>query len=1516
MRASRLMSAFFLAMLIAGETSAQGTVLFNQTEYSATSIPSWYNDNWYQLGSGFTGLLQTLTIKCSTDQYVFNGGVYLALQEFTDAGYSNLANTYRLGDDSSCNLAGFVDTTFTNLNITLRPDRFYLLFTTTSLQNTSVRLLGTTSIGYAMYNYFSYGTGRVQVYYSFYPYMVPTAPIFVPPPQPSGIIQQQLDNSATGFNPNANAVAQVFVASNTGFAQTLMAQDTAGYFGNYGIQTPTATAYIYDTKSPMTASSTNLLAQSETLFRPTGQFTFAFSAPPLLLAGHTYTWIVVFASTGFPISSSNFDGSLKNTVGGPAYAHFTDWTQGGFSPTNYFFVLAGLTTALFTPPPPGLASDPTTRPAFASEPVNTGNGNYFCQHTDIAIPGRGMPLVFERSYNALDNYFGPLGANWTHSYNVLLQDRSASVAVKWGDGHGEIFTLSGGNYIPPAGVFSTLVKNTDGTFVLTQKNQTKYAFSAGGNLVSVQDKNGNTISLTYDGAGNLTRITDTVGRNLTLSYDASNRITQVTDPIGRTVAYSYSATSNDLTQVTDPARGATQFAYGASHHVTSITLPNSQTLLQNTYDAAGRVITQTNGRGFTTTFAYDMPTPGQTTITDARGKQTVHTYDASLRITTITDALGGMVSYSYDTNNDRTSVTNQNGKTTTFAYDGIGNVTSITDPLANASLFTYDAGNDLLTATNPKGKTTTFTYDANGNLRTIQDALGDTTTFAYDGSGQLSSKTDANGHATTYGYDGFGNLTQITDPLGDLTTLGYDGIGRLTSLTDPNHHTATSAYDSLSRLTTVTDPLGHQTKFMYDAVGNLQKITDANGHVTSYAYDAVNNLVTVTDALGHVTQYAYDPNNNRTGFTNAKGNATSYAYDDLNRLSSVTDPLSFVTAYAYDPVGNVKAVKDANGKTNQFAYDQLNRLTGISYADGENVTYAYDADGNRTSMLDSHGTTLYAYDDLDRLTNVTFPGGKTVAYGHDAVGNRNSLTYPDGKLVNYAYDAVNRLAGVTDWLGRTTSYSYDAASNLLATAYPNKAAISFAYDAANRLTSVANSIRGVPAVVIAYTLDGVGNRTKESVDGVATAFGYDALNQLASVQLGPLKGTWTYDAVGNRLKQTSPLGTVAYTYDAGDRLLTAGLAKYTYDNNGNQVAKTSGKLTWTYAYDAANRLVQALGYGMNSTFGYDGDGNRISQTNGSSTYSYLNDVATALPVVLNEQGPDGNITYAYGLGLIEESSPKFNYFYHYDGLGSVIALTDANGKPQAAYAYDPWGSALLTVTDAVGTKNKFRFTGEALDPGTGLYYLRARYYDPGVGRFLGKDGFGWLVRDPRTGNKYSYVLSNPVQYRDPSGRFPTSVVQFFADLWDSASAANNAYEANQRLSQQCGYTGGSLDNCTQDVQLESQRQQQIAIRSAGKAAQSGIGVIYDPSLGGTGSGNSSVSDLFGIPGDVSWLVGKVKQLFTIPTAQAAERSQTGAAGNPPAEPNQPGASANPFLGLETQTNAPSVPSGGGAQQRK
>jgi len=458
-----------------------------------------------------------------------------------------------------------------------------------------------------------------------------------------------------------------------------------------------------------------------------------------------------------------------------------------------------------------------------------------------------------------------------------------------------------------------------------------------------------------------------------------------------------------------------------------------------------------------------------------------------------------------------------------------------------------------------------------------------------------------------------------------------------------------------------------------------------------------------------------------------------------------------VTAYAYDPAGNVVSATDANGKTNQFAYDALNRLTNIAYADGSAVSYAYDSDGNRAAMADPHGTTVYSYDALDRLLAVTNPGGKVVGYAYDPAGNRGSLTYPDGKTMVYAYDRLNRLTSATDWLGKTTGYTYDPAGNLVQTQYPNRAGTAFGYDPANRLTQVVNSVFGLPLLNIQYALDKVGNRTSVSVDGVATAYAYDPLNELLSAQLGPLKTIWAYDPVGNRVKETSPLGTTAYAYDADDRLLTAGASAFSFDRNGNLVTKTSPGSAFNYAYDAANRLVRATGQGINSSFAYDGDGNRVSQSTAAGTYAYVNDVNAALPVVLTEAGPDGTITCAYGQGLIEEYSRAFNYFYHYDGLGSVVALTDAKGIPAAGYAYDAWGNALLTVPDAAGTRNKFRFTGEALDPGTGLYYLRARYYDPTVSRFISADPFRGRAAMPSTANRYGYTLGNPIRYKDPTG---------------------------------------------------------------------------------------------------------------------------------------------------------------------
>lgn len=480
---------------------------------------------------------------------------------------------------------------------------------------------------------------------------------------------------------------------------------------------------------------------------------------------------------------------------------------------------------------------------------------------------------------------------------------------------------------------------------------------------------------------------------------------------------------------------------------------------------------------------------------------------------------------------------------------------------------------------------------------------------------------------------------------------------------------------------------------------------------------------------------------------------TSYGFDSLSRLTTIIDPLGNTTNYKYDPVGNVVTATDANGKTNTFSYDANNRLKGIAYGDGTSVTYAYDANGNRISMLDHRGSTTYTYDTLDRLVQVTEPDSEIIRYGYDSVGNRTSLTYPDGGTVTYTYDALNRMAHVVDRDGKVTQYSYDAVGNVLEIDYPNGAAIQYGYDDANRLVNVVNTRGDKTLSSYAYVLDKLGNRIGVVRDGkFRTFYSYDALSRLTSVtDPSGIRTKYTYDPVGNLLSIAGVGQPTQFTYDAADRLLKAGKSTFTYDANGNRISMNNGVIT-RYAYDAANRLIQASRGGLVSTYVYDGDGNKVEQTLGDKSFKFVNDVATVLPVILFEYGPAFDINYVYGLNLISQASSTFQHFYQYDGLGSVVNLTNFSGGPAASYAYDPWG-APQKGGNASTVRNRFRFTGEELDDFTGLYYLRARWYDPSVGRFISKDPFGGLILRPQTLNNYTYVANNPINLVDPLGLF-------------------------------------------------------------------------------------------------------------------------------------------------------------------
>lgn len=119
------------------------------------------------------------------------------------------------------------------------------------------------------------------------------------------------------------------------------------------------------------------------------------------------------------------------------------------------------------------------------------------------------------------------------------------------------------------------------------------------------------------------------------------------------------------------------------------------------------------------------------------------------------------------------------------------------------------------------------------------------------------------------------------------------------------------------------------------------------------------------------------------------------------------------------------------------------------------------------------------------------------------------------------------------------------------------------------------------------------------------------------------------------------------------------------------------------------------------------------------------------------------------------------YYYHLNGHGDVVALTDASGNVVAQYEYDAWGN-IVSKTGALATANPYRYAGYYYDEETGLYYLMARYYDANMGRFITRDTFHGFENEPQSLNQYVYTKNNPVMYVDPSGHF--SVRQYVSHL--------------------------------------------------------------------------------------------------------------------------------------------------------
>ena len=941
---------------------------------------------------------------------------------------------------------------------------------------------------------------------------------------------------------------------------------------------------------------------------------------------------------------------------------------------------------------------------------------------------------------------------------------------------------------------------------------TSFAWDAGTEVASVTDANGkawkhdyddsvlakqidplnHVTAFAFDSDLNASGVTSPTDDTTTMTYDAAGNMLSATAPpsLGsaqKTFAYNQ---RNDPVRITDAAGSVTSYTYDASGNTTGVVQSGTR-VASYTYDAAGRVLTSADGNGKTTAYAYDAH-GNVASLRDPVGNKTTYTYDDAGRVLTRVDPKGNLPgstpseftwTWTYNAAGQVLKEQDPLGNVTSYAYDDVGNELATTDAKGRTVSYSYDDANRVISETRPdpdgggplEAPETTYTYDDVGNKLSATDPLGRTTRLAYDSVNRLLSTTrpDPDGigpivePTTSRTYDPNGNLASVVEPRGNAQAA------------NPDDYRTRYSYDAAGRLLMTSDPLGHVTANTYDQVGNLVSVRDANSHTTAYGYDGQGRLVTVVAPDGGATGYTYDDAGNRLTLRDASNHVTTYAYDDAGRLVSEMGPdpdgagpkSPAVTSHSYDANGNLLTTVDPNGNATSvpddgktdFGYDRANRQISIDYADSTpDVAFAYDPVGNRVQMTDGAGSEARAFDGLDRLVSVA-RGSTSFSFAYDAVGNITRRVYPGGSTSEYDYDGLDRLSEVTS-NGRAVGYGYDVASNLVETTLPadNGHVETRRYDLSGRLTEVASRKGATNLAGFTATLDPVGNPTqvlRTGSLGQTQSYAYDASDRIVSVcfQAGTCPGAsdpfirWTYDQVGNRLTEQRPGGTTSYSYDAADRLLAAGSTSYTYDQNGNEVS--AGRRTSTY--DLANRMKTAKLGSTTTAYSYDGDGIRLQASTGSKASqktNFLWDVAHALPQVAVEQNGSGSVPrrYTYGARRLSMTSGSVTSYYHYDGLGSVANVTSSSGATRWTYAYEPFG-AILSEQRSGGNvpTNAMQFAGEYLDA-TGLYHLRARQYDPTIGRFLSPDPVSETANQHHV-SMYSYVQSRPTVLRDPSG---------------------------------------------------------------------------------------------------------------------------------------------------------------------
>ena len=867
--------------------------------------------------------------------------------------------------------------------------------------------------------------------------------------------------------------------------------------------------------------------------------------------------------------------------------------------------------------------------------------------------------------------------------------------------------------IPFAQVF-----NTNGQVVTqTEVGTNITSISYSNNTTTITDPIGNVRVDVHTPTGELASFSDESSQTIILGSNPSGQRASVTDRLGQATLISYHALSGKPSAITNADGTVTQFNYSARTNSGIVFYDLGQTIYPDgtldsfIYDANGNVLTRTDRAGKIFSFSYNGR--GQIlTATNPLGGVIAYTYDASGRLSTRMDTDTGLTTFQYDSLNRLTNIVHPDSTTIQAAFDANDRLASLKDERNDTTSFAYDQNNRLIATTDAGLQVTHFAYDNRDRLVKVTDRLGNNLGFSYDTLDHVATVTNRNGNVTTFNYDSRRRLAFFTDPGGKVWSFGYDNEAIPASSTNPLGQTDSQRVNLLGYPVAFTNALGQVSSVARDSMERTTNTVDGISRTNGFGYDARGLLANTTSPLIGMATYLRNGLGLLSGITGLNGEQWNFAYTPMGRLRSLADPLNRTNIYGYDNRGRLQQVVFADGITRSNSYDQASNPTRRQYSSGLDLQFTYDSLNRLTSANDL----AFAYDPEGRVTN-TVSSGVNQGAAYDADGRLTSISCQNGAFtVNYAYDSRDRLTQVGDTLtGTQINFNYDDSGRLTGITRPNGVNGTYTYDAAGRLTR----IQEASIIDIQYTVDAAGQ---------VVAANFTAPLDPATL-LAPAISTLAYDAA-HQIKNYG----------------------YAFDARGRQTASPGHSYQW----DSASRLVGIDGV----TLAYNGANDLETRSTGGVTTRYFYNYALGLTPIMAERNestlqvqryyvwtPGGQLLY-----LIDATSGNAVRFFHYDRVGSTLALTAVNGSVTDAYVYSPYGMLLGhtgTSSQPFTYIGEFGVRGEAA---ANLYHMRARYYDPQSARFLTRDSRWPKLTDNRSLDPYTYAIENPLSFIDPSGQ--------------------------------------------------------------------------------------------------------------------------------------------------------------------